>query len=166
MIEKASGQTYSDYLRDHIFKPAGMTSSGVLANGEILKQRADGYTASNGALRHADYLDWSLPYAAGAVYSSAEDLFRWDQALYGNKLANAATIASLTATPGEYTFGWFVDREGGRLRMLHEGSNPGFAAFIIRYPEDHAVVIVLANVETAPVREIANGIAPILFGPR
>jgi CubicO group peptidase (beta-lactamase class C family) len=96
-----------------------------------------------------------------------EDLLRWDQALYTDKLLSRKWLDKLfTPDPSGYNYGWFIDSKGGRLKIYHEGSNPGFAAFIVRYPPDKTFVVVLSNLETAPVRQIAYDLAALSFGEK
>ena len=167
IIEKVSGQTYANYIEQHIFAPLGMSDSGYDSNKAVIKHRAGGYAAEARKLRYADYVDWSLPYAAGGLYSTVEDLLRWDRALYTEKLLSQKWLDKLfTPDPSGYNYGWFIDSKGRRLKIYHEGSNPGFAAFIVRYPADKTCVVVISNLEAAPVRQIAYDLAALLFGEK
>jgi CubicO group peptidase (beta-lactamase class C family) len=110
-------------------------------------------------------VDWSLASAAGALYSTVDDLLRWDRGLATDALLPESMRRRLqTPTSEGYNAGWFVDRDNGWLRMYHEGSNPGYAGFIYRYPEDGLLVVVLSNLETAPVRPIADALAALASG--
>jgi D-alanyl-D-alanine carboxypeptidase len=165
IIEQASGQKYSDYIEQHIFAPLGMRDSGYDSNVTVNERRAWGYVSDGQKLHYADYVDWSLPYAAGGLYSTVEDLLRWDQALYTEELLDRKWLDRLfTPDPSGYNYGWFIDSKGGRLKVYHEGSNPGFAAFIVRYPADKTFVVVLSNIETAPVKQIAYDVSALSFG--
>jgi hypothetical protein len=99
-----------------------------------------------------------LEIGAGDVYSTATDMLRWNEALNGEKLLNRKSPSS----PGNYGFGWFIERKS-RTNAYHEASDPGFAAFQIRYPEEKAFIIVLSNVEDASVSVIANGLGELLL---
>ncbi|WP_350609259.1 serine hydrolase domain-containing protein, partial [Pseudoalteromonas sp. 41-MNA-CIBAN-0057] len=81
-------QTYQDVLQQNIFTPLNMHNSGYDSHEKLLKQRASGYNNNLDGYTNADYLDMSIPYAAGSLYSTARDLVKWDQALYTNKLIN------------------------------------------------------------------------------
>ena len=165
VIEQVSGLKYADYIEQYIFAPLGMKDSGYDSTTAITKLRAQGYSVDGKELRHADYVDWSLPYAAGGLYSTVEDLLRWDQALYTDKLLSRKWLEKLfTPDQSGYNYGWFIDSKGGRVKIYHEGSNPGFAAFIVRYPAEKTLVVVLSNLETAPVRPIAYDLAALSFG--
>ena len=86
LVEKLSGKTYEEMLTEHIFSPLGMKDSGFDHHSNILKNRATGYEKNGSEFINAPYLDMSIPYAAGSLYSTVEDLYLWDQALYTNKL--------------------------------------------------------------------------------
>lgn len=165
VIEQVSGQKYSDYLEQHIFRAIGMQDSGYDSTVAIIHGHAHGYAIEGQKLRYADYVDWSMAYAAGGLYSTVEDLLKWDQALYTEQLLSRKWLDRLFKPDASgYNYGWFINNKGGRLKMYHEGSNPGFAAFILRYPPDRTFVGVLSNLETAPVRQIASDLASLLFG--
>lgn len=167
IIERASGQRYADYIRQNILEPIGMRDSGYESNTALLKYRASGYTVEGSSIQHADYVDWSIPYAAGALYSTVEDMWRWDGALYTEKLLDRTSLERLfTPDQSGYNYGWFIKTENGRQKIYHEGGNPGYAAFIARYPADRTVVIVLSNLEVAPASKIGDDLARLLFGEK
>jgi CubicO group peptidase (beta-lactamase class C family) len=164
IVEKVTGQKYAEYIDQNIFKPLGMNNSGYETNTSILRHKAQGYGVDGNTLQNADYLDWSIPYSAGALYSTTEDLLRWDKALYTEKLLSRPWLDRLfSPDKSGYNYGWFIKDEKGRTKIYHEGGNPGFAAFIARYPKDRTVVIVLSNLETAPVAKIADDLAAMSF---
>lgn len=164
IIQTVSQETYGDFLTHQIFKPLGMNASGFLPTLAVIPQMAEGYASDGKSLRHRDYFDRSLEIGAGGIYSTAADMLRWNEALNGEKLLNRKSLDLMftPSTPGNYGFGWFTEKHV-RTKVYHEGSDPGFAAFEIRYPEEKAFVIVLANVEDAPVRIIANGLGELLL---
>jgi CubicO group peptidase (beta-lactamase class C family) len=162
IIEHVSGQPYADFLRDSIFAPLQMRDSGVetgLGNGP-------GYAVGYGSVgAPALPLDTSTLFSAGAIYSTVEDMYRWDQALYTDALLPAA-LRSQMFTPflRDYAFGWKVDRPGDRLRISHPGMIDGFATYIARYPDDHVTVIVLGNLDSADAAGIGDYLASLVFG--
>src|SRR2546430_13796447 len=89
IIEKVTGKSYEQVLRDNIFEPVGMKNSGFDHWNTIIVKRATGYAKKPRGFETAPYLDMSIPYAAGSLYSTVEDLFLWDQALYGEKILSA-----------------------------------------------------------------------------
>lgn len=166
IIEKVSGEKYADYLKKHIFGPLDMQDSGYDDSSVILKNRAEGYRATSGSeFRNADYIDMSLPYAAGSLYSTTHDLYRWDRALYTDKVLRKVSREKMwTVVKNNYAYGWSVSQAQGHRQIGHGGGINGFATFIARYPDDDAVVIVLSNNEAASSGPIANNLAGVLFG--
>jgi CubicO group peptidase (beta-lactamase class C family) len=162
IVEQVSGQPYADFLRDAIFAPLQMRDSGVDAGLGIGPGYAVGYGGFN---EKAPALDASTLFSAGAVYSTVEDLYRWDQALYTDTIV-PAELRSLMFTPflNDYAFGWKVDRPGDRLRISHPGLIDGFATYIARYPDDHVTVIVLGNMDAANTSGIGDYLASLVFG--
>lgn len=163
IIEKVSGEKYADYLRKHIFDPLDMHESGYDDTRSILKNRAAGYSNRNGQLRNADYIDMTLPYAAGSLYSNVRDLYRWDRALYTDKVLSKASRDKMwTPVKNNYAYGWFINTRG-RKQVSHGGGINGFSTAILRYPDDDAVVIVLSNTDSANPSAIAIQLAGLLF---
>jgi len=165
IITKASGVPYMDYLREHILGPAGMNDTGYDSHSEVIKKRATGYSPPVGNLHNSRFIDMSLPYSAGALYSTVDDLSKWDQILYTNKLLTPASM-KLMFTPGiqNYGCGWFIDKLGAHSRIGHGGGIPGFNSMIARYPDEKLLVVVLSNLETDATDKIAAGLAHLAFG--
>lgn len=160
IIEKLSGESYGAYLADHIFKPLGMAHSGFAPSLTIVPKMTEGYTRENDILRHRDYFDRSLEIGAGGIYTTIGDLLLWNQALNAPGFLNEHSLTQMFTAhpPGNYGFGWFVDNQPVR-RIYHEGGDPGFAAFEARYPDQHLLIIILANEDDAPVRDVSQTIA-------
>jgi D-alanyl-D-alanine carboxypeptidase len=167
IIQTVSGQGYGEYLSSKIFQPIGMNDSGFAATLAVVPQMAEGYAKDGNSVRHRDYFDRSLEVGAGGVYSTAHDLLLWDHALNSDKLLNHKWLdVMFTPSPqGNYGFGWFIEKKP-RTKYFHEGSDPGFAAFEIRYLDEGVFIVVLSNFEEAPVRLIANQLANLLFSGR
>ena len=165
VIEKLSGESYAAYLVHHIFEPLKMTHSGFATMAAIVPEMAEGYTREGGTLRHRDYFDRSMEAGAGGIFTNAEDLVRWNHALDSQKLLSARALELMFTAhpPGNYGYGWFVETSP-RRKIYHEGWDPGFAAFEARYPDQHVVIIVLANEEDSPVRDIADALAKHVLG--
>ena len=165
VIEKVSGETYADYVAKRIFAPLGMKDSGYDVSGVILRHRASGYQGSKDGWKNADYLDMTLPYAAGSLYSTTGDLLIWDRALADDKILTPASRAAMFADYGhEYGYGWRIDKDGGHARVGHGGGVNGFSTGIARYPTDGVVAIVLANYMATPSSSIAYKLAGLCAG--
>ena len=161
IIERVSGQTYATYLKEHIFAPLGMSASGFDSVEDVIPNRATGYSRDGGSLKHAMFVDWTIAYSAGGLYSTVGDMLAWDRGI--ETLLGPVAYRSLAQPKGQgYNFGWFVTRDDeGRLRMHHEGSNPGFGAYVIRYPEQGLFIVILSNLEGAPVSRLGESLAEL-----
>lgn len=169
IIEKASGKSYADFLQDNIFTPLGMSRSGYDDPIRIIPNRAAGYQKQAGKLQNAAYMDMSVPYAAGALYSTTLDLLKWDQALYTDKLISKASRDEMfTPWKGEtgYAYGWAIGNTGGHKEISHGGAIFGFATELKRFPDDKLTVVVLSNIQSSPVGRIADDLAKIAFGEK
>jgi CubicO group peptidase (beta-lactamase class C family) len=166
IVEKVSGEPYPEFLRRSIFNPLGMRDSGYDSNAAILPHRASGYTFNDGRLLNAEYIDMTVPQGAGGLYSTTEDLLKWEQALYGGKLLQPASLAKMT-TPfkNNYAFGLEVQTLNGRKVIEHGGAIDGFNTALAYYPDEKLAVVVLENVAGAvPPMEIAKKLASLVHG--
>jgi CubicO group peptidase (beta-lactamase class C family) len=155
--EKASGRSYEALLKARIFDPLAMNDSGYDHPELVLHHRARGtHRTLDGQRRNAAYLDMTIPFAAGALYSTAEDLLKWDEALYRDDVLPASVRARLfTPALKQYAFGWAVDTVGTHKRIWRSGRINGFTSHLSRFTADHVTVLVLANVEHLPIEEVA-----------
>ncbi len=165
VIEKVSGEKYADYLQKHIFDPLGMHDTGYDMARDIIPHRASGYNYTGAKWINAPYLAMSLPYAAGSLYSTVDDLLIWDQALYANKPVTVESLRKMfTPNKNNYGYGWVIGKD--RKTVGHGGGINGFNTVINRYPDDKLTVIVLANMNTNAVGPIAKGLEGLLFGDK
>lgn len=165
VIEKVSGETYADYVTKHIFAPLGMKDTGYDVSGVVLRHRASGYQGSKDGWKNADYLDMTLPYAAGSLYSTTGDLLIWDRALADGKILTPASRQAMFTDYGhEYGFGWRIDTVGDHQLIGHGGGINGFSTGISRYPKDGVVAVVLANYSGSPSSGIADNLAGLCVG--
>jgi len=112
------------------------------------------------------YIDISRIHGAGGLYSTVDDLYKWDQALYGEQLVKKETLGEIF-TPRvplqgssdlSYAYGWFVGEENGHPVVMHPGSIGGYASFLIRYPKDKISIILLSNDQRVDFGTIINEI--------
>lgn len=165
IVEKASGVTYEAFMKDNVFAFLKMADSGLEHSERILKNRAAGYSLDGETVINASYVDMNLPFAAGALVSTVEDLLRWDQALYGESFLSKKSLdAMFTPEKNGYGYGIGVGTVKNRRLIAHTGGIEGFSAHISRYPDQRATVIVLLNNDNAPANLVANDLASILFG--
>ena len=176
IIEKLTGKTYEAMLHENIFTPLGMDDSGYDNHGAILKNRATGYEKNGNSFVNSNYLDMSIPYAAGSLYSTVEDLYIWDQALYTNKLLPKEYM-DLYFKPyiaafgnSHYAYGWGVGKEAiGNTKdsiavISHGGGINGFNTEISRSTSDKSLVVLLNNTGGAPLNQMTSAIRGIMNG--
>jgi len=171
IVERVTGKPYEQLLKERIFDPVGMKDTGYDHHDTILARRASGYEKRPGGYINAPYLDMSLPYAAGSLYSTVEDLYLWDQTLYTDKLLSAE-LKEQMYKPGlsNYAYGWVVRKAplgaaGEPVTMIqHDGGINGFNTTIIRMPESKNLIVMLNNTGGAKLGEMSQKIAAILFG--
>jgi CubicO group peptidase (beta-lactamase class C family) len=165
VIEKVSGERYADYVAKHIFQPLGMASSGYDVSETIVPQRVAGYVRGSAGFTNAPYLSMTEPYAAGSLYSTADDMLIWDHALYAARPLSAASLAAMFTDYGHgYGFGWEIGKLQGHRRVGHSGGVNGFVTHFDRYPDDRLTVIVLSNASDSPVERIAANLGAIYLG--
>jgi CubicO group peptidase (beta-lactamase class C family) len=169
VVEKASGRKYEQALQDMILTPLGMEDSGYDWSRTIIPRRASGYTGRGDAVANAAPLDMQQPYAAGAMYSTVDDLLKWDQALYTERLLpGAAKTTMWTPALSGYAYGWQVAEPSpqtfGYRRIAHGGGINGFSAMITRVPDPNVTAIVLSNNDTAGASAIARDLLAIYYG--
>jgi CubicO group peptidase (beta-lactamase class C family) len=176
IIERASGMPYDEFLRRRIHEPLGMTLSDQDRSELLITNRAQGYRFRPGAypmaffngLRREDhhnavYQLMEPPQADAALITTARDLYKWDQALYTERLVKRAALDSIFAPGiGNYGYGWFVATGVNGLTHEHSGGLPGYSAYIMRIPETRRTVIVLNNIEQSG--PIHRDLAAILRG--
>ena len=169
-IQAASGQSYADFIEQHIFMPLGMRNTGYDFPSKVVPERAEGYQIKEGKLEHADFLDTSVAWAAGAFYSTIEDLFRWSEALANEKLLSKESLKQMfqvyseTAKDGQhYGYGVVLAEKFGQPQDYHGGGIHGFATAIQRHPKSRVSVVVMSNVESIRSWDVATGLASLLL---
>lgn len=146
LIEKISGESYQDFIVNNIFNPLEMNDSGYDFNSDIIVNRAAGYMVSSNGIRNADYLDMSIPYSAGSLYSTTKDLLRWEQGLFEGKILSAESLKKMMEPfKNDYGFGVRIYSLNGHKAISHAGGTSGFNTKLIYFPDDKLTVIVLAN---------------------
>jgi CubicO group peptidase (beta-lactamase class C family) len=171
ILEHVTGKPYEELLKENIFVPVGMSDTGYDHFAEILLKRASGYQQVLGGVENAAYLDMSLPYSAGSLYSTVEDLHKWDQALYTDKLLSNE-LKQKVFTPGleNYGYGWDIttipagEPGAGQTNITHGGGINGFNTLEVRLTGDHDFIAIFNNTPGASLDEVSKGIRAILYG--
>lgn len=166
IVEEVTERSYAQALRERVFEPLGMTNTGCDDQDAVLPKRATGYTEVLGSLRVAPWMDMSTPYAAGALYSTVDDLWTWDRALRDETLLGGE-LAQRMFTPGleNYGYGWEIERADTDDPLIsHMGGMPGVSTGIFRVPTRGRCVIVLCNTNQSLAYPAAMGVFEILDG--
>jgi CubicO group peptidase (beta-lactamase class C family) len=166
VVEKASGESYEQYLQRHIFTPLGMRDTGIDRGGSRV---AAGYADDRLA---ADPMNMSVLFSAGGLYSTAGDLARWSQALDGDALLPAAerdllfspAVSVPDDTGRSYGYGWFLGALDGHPYQAHGGNAAGFSASLVRFPQDGVLVIVLSNQANVDASGISFDLGKLMLG--
>ena len=166
IVEEASGSHFSEFLKKNIFEPLRMTRTRFYEREDRSdRNRAYGYSQRERGFERTDQSLSSSILGDGSLYSSVEDLYKWDQALYTSRLVSFGMLKQ-AFTPGEgtgedaYGFGWFIDNYHGFRDIWHGGNTMGFTSSIYRFPDQRFTVIALTNRNNdllpVPVHKIIN----------
>jgi len=173
-VEAVSKQSFAQFLKANIFGPLGMDNTVAYEEGiSSVMNRAYGYSRSDTGFLRTDQSVTSAVLGDGGVYSSVEDLYKWDQALYTEKLIRGSMLAQ-ALTPGllnngtktSYGFGWNLVDDQGIRSHFHSGSTRGFRNAILRHPEHRLTVIILTNRNEGNPIEVARKIADLVLHER
>jgi CubicO group peptidase (beta-lactamase class C family) len=163
IIEKVSGQSYSNYISQHLNAKATLTNTSLDVVDVILPKRASGYMKDFKGWKNAQYISMEFPYSAGAIVSTVEDLHHWNMALHKGKILSNEMYKKMTTPYLEnYGYGLRIDSVDNHRRIGHSGGIPGFLSHNDYYPEQDIEVIVLSNNSSAST-QIASGIGAIMF---
>jgi len=164
IVEAASGRTYEEFLQEQFFAPLGMSGTGYAHNDAILPLRACGYALAGDTLVNATRIAMTLPYAAGALYSTVGDLLLWDQALHGDRVLTADSRRQLfTPVRQDYGYGWMMLERAGHRLIFHSGGIDGFTSHLARYPDDGLTIVVLCNNQSVDASGIGFALAAIML---
>jgi CubicO group peptidase (beta-lactamase class C family) len=166
IIERVTGLDYAAYSRQHVFEPLGMTTARLCDARMIVPHLASGYDIDYTNLVNAPFMDWKLPFAAGAICATAEDLIKWQNALDSGQVLKPDSLALMrrpTKLPDgssiDYGFGTRLGSLAGHRVLGHTGSGGGFRTVLENFPDDHLTIVVLINTEGGPALSIAAAIA-------
>ena len=183
IIEAVTGKSYDQFLREQLLDPFELNHTGYDHFASVIQGKASGYIQTPSGYEHAPYLDTTVPYSAGMLYSTIEDLYKWDQLLYGQgPFENPSTKSLLfdqhiplpeglpaqANLPPYYGYGWFtgpVPIADDTVQVVEHGGNIfGFSTGFWRIPDDRNTIILLDNSSTDKIREIGKGVKLILYG--
>ena len=170
IIEQVTGKPYEAVLKEQILDAVGMTDTGYDHHNTLISRRAVGYGKTIDGYENAPYLDMSLPYSAGSLYSSVEDLYLWDQVLYTDQLLSGKHREQMfRPNLNNYAYGWSVrkislgkDRDSVRV-VSHGGGINGFNTRITRLVDDMHLIVLLNNTGGTRLDEMSRRIIHILY---
>jgi CubicO group peptidase (beta-lactamase class C family) len=172
IVEAVSGNTYAEFLKRNIFSPLQMTNMIAYEAGiSKVQNRAYGYALENNKFVPSDQSLTSAVLGDGGIYTSVNDLFKWDQALYTHKilsqkmLKEAVTVTSPTTdiSNSGYGFGWYITKHHDTDLFFHRGHTCGFTNLIERYPEKKFTVVILTNRRDAEILDLGKRIFDLYF---
>ncbi|HMN08389.1 MAG TPA: serine hydrolase domain-containing protein [Gemmatimonadaceae bacterium] len=173
VIEKVTGKSYADYVKEGLFARAGMADSRYCSESAITPRKAHGYDMGPGGLRNKGYIDHTYPYAAGSLCSTVGDLVAWNRALHGGKILSERAYRELL-TPGtlndgttlRYAKGLALHTFAGHRTIEHGGGINGYLSSSAYFPDEDAIIVVLINT-AGPVSAdaVTAALATATFGP-
>jgi CubicO group peptidase (beta-lactamase class C family) len=184
ILEKVSGQSFAELLQEKILEPLHMSNTGVDQRSSVIDKRAYGYVQKNGIFENARPMYMANLQGAGNMYSTVDDLYRWDRALHARKLLSAKGHREMTQAFSEendtwitpyknsYGYGMGVAKVPGPRNkevemVFHSGHITGYSSFMARFVDDEHLVVLLSNlgeVSTARMNAIAQEVKNVLYG--
>jgi CubicO group peptidase (beta-lactamase class C family) len=163
IIEQVCGCSYEEYLINNIFDLLDMKDSGYDDHSRIIENRASGYYLEDQVIKNCPYIDMTLPQGAGGLFSTIEDLHKWDRALYRDEILTADLKRKMfTPVKDNYAYGWTKQNDGTRDLLCHEGGINGFSSIIVRFVDEQICIIILCNY-SQPIGEIAVNVSKLIF---
>jgi len=165
IVEKVSKQPYEKFIKENLLDKVPLANTTVNRTDAILAFRAKGYTLSEkGSWRNAEYFSMEIPFSAGALISTVQDLYDWENALLKGNIISKESLSQMT-TPylNHYGYGLSIDSVENHKRVSHSGAIPGFTSFLGIFPADNISIVILSNDE-GNVGVIADALTSIVFG--
>lgn len=175
IIEKISKKSYEEYLKDNIFNKLSMNDSGYDDHIKLIKNRASGYLLEEDdeILSNYDFIDMSVPYAAGGLYTTVEDLYTWNNGLFRGKVISEKSLKQMTSKhtdageEGYYGYGIAIDEVelGGKVRkkVYHGGGIPGFFSANHTFPNEDVQIIMITNIVNKCFTDKISKVESIVF---
>ncbi|MGC9367396.1 MAG: serine hydrolase [bacterium] len=172
IIEVVSEMTYSEFMQQSIFSPLGLEHTGVDDYYTIVPGKAEGYIFYDGEYIYDDYVSMTFPLGGGAIYSTGEDLLKWEKALHTEQLLSeysqqlmfsSHAVISRDDPVKYYGYGWIITETDHGIRYGHSGGIQGFVCNISSYLDHDLVIIILSNNSLSPIFEILQSITAIVF---
>jgi CubicO group peptidase (beta-lactamase class C family) len=171
IMERVTGRSYSQLMKEDIFDKTGMSSSGSYFHTQIVPKRATGYDYSFGGYTSSDFRDQSNTIGTGDLYSTVEDMFKFHLAISNNSLINKKLTEEMLAPgmpPANYGFGWFnknfrYTATDSVVANFHLGMTDGFISFMLRIPSTNSMVVILCNSSPTDFFGITTNLVKTLY---
>lgn len=170
VIELVSGESYEDFIDKHIFQKAGMTHSRYASDRAIIKNRAYGYQKKESGYINKTIINFSVPFSAGSLMSTLNDMLQWQNALNSNLLLNPdqtrKAFTNYTLNNGEeimYGYGWHLRDINGTPTREHGGSVFGFKTMGVYIPEKDIYVVGFSNCDCNSPTQVVRNIAQVVL---
>lgn len=170
IIEKVSNMKYEDYMEKNILKPLKLNETGFLSKKSQIKNKAVGYSIldrESNCYIPSPEMEYSLPYAAGEIYSTDEDLYKWEKALFAGKLIKKESLNEMfTPDLDNYGYGWLINKSArGDKIISHGGATIGFTSYVSKDVDKNYIIIILSNKNTDDFyKNIIDGVSEIIEG--
>lgn len=169
VIEELTGKTWEENLHENILTPAGMLNSGYEHSDRTYENQAKGYVRTLGEYKPSKFIDMTIPYSAGSMYSTIEDMYKWDRILYTDKLLGKEYREKMfTPVMNNYGYGWqIIEHPVGEKKLkvvTHSGGIFGFNSLETRLVDENKFIMVLNNFEGGNLNQLTIGIVNILYG--
>lgn len=168
IVELVSGETYEEYIKNHIFEKLGMNHSGYATDRQIINKRAYGYQKKEYGYVNKTVINFSVPYSSGALMSTINDMLKWQNALNQNLLLKNETsqkaFSKYKLNNGEeftYGYGWHIKEINGVAVREHGGSIFGFKSMGVYIPSEDIYVIGFSNCDCNSPTQLVRDIAAI-----
>ncbi len=164
IIERVTGKPYEKVMHEMVFTPLQMVHSGFDFVALQTPDKATGYySLGKSGSTPAPVVDSTASFAAGAIYTSVSDLYKWDRSLYTEKIISKASLKdAYTPRKSKYGFGWGIDTSYGKPVYKHSGGIFGFSTDIVRVPDEDICIILFDNKGDGALDKIADGLNAIL----
>jgi CubicO group peptidase (beta-lactamase class C family) len=170
ILERVTGQEYAEYLRDHVLRPAGLTTTRYCDERDLIPHRARGYDAVGTQFLNAPHVSMAIPFSAVGLCSTAGDLVTWERALRSGRVISRAGYGLMTMPSGPaaratppYGFGVWVIQSGGRRYVSHLGQIDGFNA-VLSHASDSLTIAVVANTSGMGASTLGGQLASVIRG--
>ncbi|MHB9108097.1 MAG: serine hydrolase [Armatimonadota bacterium] len=169
LIEKVSGQRYAQFLQENFFTPLGMADTGYDDGRQVVSGRAAPYVCKGITVINAAWANTDVAHAAGALYSTTGDLYRWERALFGGRVLSPASLQAMTTVvAGDYGYGQSIGNQFKRTVISHIGRINGYVSYLGYFPDERVTIVLLLNYDIGlvAIENLSRDVAAICLGEK